>query len=274
MTQQPVIHQEFDFAAEVAKVKARMDDTKVQALVLAPSGGGKSSLCGTFGVPTLFLFCSAEWHGPKTADAFSTGPISAMCIDEGRTPDEALDFLNSVLTNKEFLSSYEAIAIDSATKLELLMRESTEFRTRCLTDKGKHNSFGESAALAFMFDELIKKIQLTEKHSVMTLALDVKEMDVETGEIVEAQARVSAYAVADSIIMSHGDVFIIGPMSRNDKTAHRIQFNGKITRTSKDAAGVVKKFLNFTPRLTGCTKLPTTLPPFLSDVLKYKKENK
>ena len=175
----------FDFAGEIAKTKAKMADKKLNAIILAPSGGGKSSLCGTIGLPTLMLYCSAEQHGPQAAEAFATGAVTAMCIDEDRTPDQALEFLHAVLDDADFLSSFEAIAVDSATSLERLIKGTTDFTSRCLTDKGKINSFAESGALSAMFGDIINKLQLSGKHTMMTLALDVKAVDGESGEILE-----------------------------------------------------------------------------------------
>jgi hypothetical protein len=265
----------FDFKNAVAQAKARMEDKKLNAIVLAPSGGGKSSLAGTLGVPTLYLHLSAESHGPIAASTFSTGDVDPVCIDDGRTPDEALEFLQALLNDKEFLSGYDAIALDSATSLEQVIRNSDNFRARCISEKtGKVNSFAEPAAVLTIFSEIIRLLQATGKHTILTLALDVKAMDGETGEILEAMPKLSTYSVAESIIMQFGDVFIIGPMTKGDKTAHRIQFSGKVSKTSKDASGNVKKFINFSPRVTGVKVLPDSLPAKLSEVVKLKKEGK
>jgi hypothetical protein len=264
----------FDYAAEIAKAKAKMADKKVNLIVLGPSGAGKSSLCGTFGVPTLFLFCASETHGPDAASTRATGEVTPICLNSDKTPDQAFEFLNSMLDDAEFLAQFEAIAVDSASGLERILKETTEFRTGCLTDKGKINRFAESDVLAGMFDKIIRKMQATNKHTVMTLALDVRALDGDSGEILDAAPRLSTYGVAELVLMSHGDVCIIGPLSNGDKTAHRIQFSGKVSKVSRDAAGQVKRFQNFSPRLTGVKDLPDSLPARLSELVKLKRGEK
>lgn len=105
---------------------------------------------------------------------------------------------------------------------------------------------------------------------VATLALDVKSMDGETGEILEASPKLSTFSCAEFTIMNFGDVMIIGPLTKDDKTAHRIQFGGKVSKASKDASGQVKKLINFTPRVSGVKTLPNSLPAKLSEVIKLK----
>jgi hypothetical protein len=264
----------FDFSAEIAKAKAKLADKKLNLIVLGPSGSGKSSLCGTMGVSTLFLYCASETHGPDAAATYATGDVTPICLNDARDPDQALEFLNAILDDAEFLSGFEAIAVDSASGLERILKDSTEFKTGCMTDKGKINKFLESDVLSAMFDKIIKKMQATGKHTVMTLALDVKALDSDSGEILEAAPRLSTYGVAETVLMSHGDVCIIGPLSNGEKTAHRIQFSGKVSKVSRDAAGQVKRFLNFSPRVTGVKTMPESLPAKLSEVLKLKRGDK
>jgi hypothetical protein len=260
----------FDFNAAIAQAKAKMEDKRLNAIILAPSGGGKSSLCGTAGVPTLYIYCMSETHGPVAASTFATGDVTPICIDDGRDPDEALEFLNALLEDKDALEPYEMIAFDSASGLEKIIRESTELKAACLTANGKVNGFMISEVMALMFSNIIKKMQATGKHTAMTLALDVKAMDSETGEILDASPKLQAYGVAEQVIMGHGDVFIIGPLSNGEKIAYRVQLNGKVSKASKDAGGMVKRFQNFNLRLTGVKELPASLPAKLSEVIKLK----
>jgi hypothetical protein len=264
----------FDFSKAIAKAKAKLEDKKLNAIVLAPSGGGKSSLMGTIGVPTLYLYCTAESHGPQQATAFATGDITPICIDDERTADESLEFIKAILSDKEFLKSYGAIALDSITSLEAIVRESMDFKSRCLTSQNKHNNFAEPAAINAIIGEILSLLKASEKHVVTTLALDVRSLDGETGEILEASPKLSTYSCAEFIIMNFGDVMIIGPLTKDEKTAHRIQFGGKVSKASKDAAGHIKKLINFTPRVSGVKTLPNSLPAKLSDVIKLKEGGK
>jgi hypothetical protein len=260
----------FDFSKAIEQAKARMDNVRLNAIILAPSGGGKSSLCGTAGVPTLYIYCMSETHGPVAASTFATGDVTPICIDDNRDPDAALEFLNALLEDAETLAPFDMIAFDSASGLEKIIRESTELKAACLTSNGKINSFMISEVMALMFSNIIKKMHATGKHTAMTLALDVKAMDSDTGEIIDASPKLQAYGVAENVIMGHSDVFIIGPLSNGEKVSYRIQFNGKVSKASKDAAGMVKRFQNFSPRVTGVKELPSSLPAKLSDVIKLK----
>ena len=260
----------FDFKSAIEQAKAKMKSNKLNAVILAPSGGGKSSLCGTSGLPTLYLYCSSETHGPIAASTFATGEVTPICVDEGRDPDETLEFIREILSDTAFLKDYEFIAMDSASGLEHIIRESNELKTACMTDKGKLNSFRITEVITTIFSGIIKKLQGTGKHTAMTLALDVRAMDAETGEIVDAAPKLQGYGVAEAVIMQSGDVFIIGQLTNGEKTAYRIQFNGKVSKASKDAAGQIKRFQNFSPRLTGIKSLPESLPAKLSEVIKLK----
>jgi hypothetical protein len=263
-----------DYKAEIAKAKAKMERKLVNAIVLSPSGGGKSALAGTFGVPTLYLFASSEEHGPESASAFANCEITPICIDADRTPDQAIEFLIEILSNKDFLKDFEAIVVDGATALEILIRETNRFKIACMTDKGKHSSYAEGPAALSVFNEILGLLRASDKHTLMTCILDVREVDAETGEILDSSPRLGTYSLAEGIVLQHPDVFIIGPLTKDDKTAHRIQFAARMNKTSKEASGKVKKLLNFTPRITGVKDLPNSLPPKLSEVIKLKRGEK
>jgi len=259
-----------DYKAEIAKVKAQLETKTVNAIVLAPSGGGKSALAGTFGVPTLYLYGSSESHGPETAIAFGNCELDAICIDKDRTPDQAFEFLITLLNDAEFLKGYGAIVVDSATALETIFRNTTRFDAACLTAQGKKNGFAEGPAILSMFNDVQGALRASGKHTLLTCILDVKDMDSETGEIMESAPRLSTYSVAEGVVLQHGDVFVVGPLTNGEKTAHRIQFGARMSKASKDLQGRVKKLLNFSPRISGVRVLPNSLPADLTAVIKLK----
>ena len=263
-----------NYAAEIAKAKAKMEKKLINAIVLAPSGGGKSSLAGTFGVPTLYLYASSEGHGPEAASTFANCEVSPICIDSDRTPDEALAFLMAILSDKEFLNQFGAIVLDSATALELLIRETTRFAAACTTDKGKRNGFAEGPAALAIFNEILGLMRESGKHTLLTCILDVRDMDPETGEILDASPRLGTYSLAEGIVLQHSEVFVIGPLTKDDKTAYRIQFAARMSKASKEATGKVKKMLNFSPRVTGVKALPNSLAADLTALIKLKEGKK
>ena len=263
--------EKIDYAAEFAKTAKMLEGDKLNAIVLAPSGGGKSSLAGTFGVKTLYLYGSSEAHGPRNAMAYSNCEVLPICIDAGRDPDQVLEFLSNILQDSEFLKDFEAVVIDSVNALEVIIKESNKFKLSCLTDKGKINSFVESDRLLSIFNDILKDLRNTGKHTLMTCVLDAQQIDSETGEILESTPRISTYKVAEHIIMQFGDVFTVGKLTIGEKEGYRIQFGGKISKTSKDAAGRIKKLINFNPRLAGYGKeLPDHIPANLSKLLMLK----
>ena len=265
----------FDFAKAIEEGKARRSRKTLEAIVLGPSGAGKSSLAGTFDGKILYLYGSGESHGPDAAETYGQGRLDTICLDDGRGPDEAFDALMSVLKDVEFLkkNKYTAIVIDGATELEALIRKTAEFKAMCLTNQGKHNAFQEPTAVLAMFRQVFEALRGVKAslgiHYLVTCILDVKEIS-ENGEIIDSSPRLSTYSVAEGLIQQFADVFAVGRMTNGDKVAHRIQFLSGVSKTSKDAAGKIKRSINFHPRLTGVKELPNTLPADLKEVLKLK----
>ena len=260
-----------DFKAEIKKAKAKISENKIEAIVLGPSGAGKSALGGTFPGKTLYIYGSAENHGPKSATTYGGNKVDPICIDDNRTPDEAIAALNAILDSTDFIKQYDAIVLDGATVIESIIRQTTAYKTACLTSKGVHNTFAEGPAVLSVINPILNKLRDSGKHYLVTCILDVQEMDSETGEIVESKPRLSTYAVAESVIQQFPDIFVVGPMSNGEITAHRLQFAAGIRRDSKDDTGIVKKTINFKPRLTGVKSIPNTLPADMNEVLKLKK---
>jgi hypothetical protein len=265
----------FNYTAAITAAKEKRKHKTLEAIVLGPSGAGKSSLAGTIPGKVLYLFGSGETHGPDAAETYGNGNLDAICIDDGRTADEAFELLVTLLRDKEFLKKhgYTGIVIDSATEMESIIRNTSKFRALCLTDKGKHNNFAEGDAVMRMFREVLEALRDLKvalgMHYLMTCALDVKELS-DNGELMESSPKLTTYHVAEGLIQQFPDIFAIGPMTNGEKTAHRIQFLAGVSKTSKDAAGRIKRTINFHPRLTGVKTLPSTLPADLKEVIKLK----
>lgn len=269
----------FSFAKAAANARKDLDNRKVGAIILAPSGGGKSTLAGTFGVKTLFIFGGAESHGPVAASVHG-GDIVAVRFDQddnGKNldADDAYARLLSILDAEDEIKAagFGAIVVDSLTEVEIVVRATTKFKAECLGSNGKHNNFGEPAATLALFRPILVKLrdlQLnTGIHYAATCPLTVSAIG-DTGEIMESAPKLSGYSVAEGLILQFPDVLVVGRMVKGEKTAHRIQFNAGVAKTSKDQLGAIKKTVNFNPRVTGVKTLPANMEASLAKVAELK----
>ena len=259
-----------DYKAEIAKAKKQFSKNKIEAIVLGPSGSGKSALGGTFSGKTLYLYGSAENHGPKSAMTYGGQEVDPICIDKDRTPDDAIKLLLDILGDSAFLKGYAAIVIDSATVLEDIIRNTKEFKLSCLSAKGQHNTFAEGPAMLTIFNKIMTLLRDSDKDYLVTCILDVQSLDSDSGEIMESKPRLSTYAVAEGLIQQFPDVLVIGPMTKGDKCAHRLQFSAGVKRNSTDESGSIKKTINFRPRITGAKTLPASCAASMEEVRKLK----
>lgn len=265
----------FDFKAAFAEAEKDLNSSVLRAIILGPSGSGKSSLCGTFGLKTLYLYASGEDHGPMAARALGGKDVLPVCFDRDSSgqldPDVAYGRLLDILGEVD--NKFGAVVLDGATELEFLLKQTKEFKAACLTDKGKHNSFAEGPAMLQLIRPVINELKRLSKariHTAMTCVLDVQSIS-DSGEILESKPRLSTYAVAEGVIQQFPDVFVVGRMSNGKEAQHRIQFLAGVSRDSKTESGMIKKTINYHCRLTGVHKLPVTAAADLKEVIKLKK---
>lgn len=270
----------FSFAKAAANARKDLDNRRVGAIILAPSGGGKSTLGGTFGCKTLFIFGGAESHGPVAASVHG-GDIVAVRFDqddEGNNldPDDAYARLLSILDAEDAIKKegFGAIVLDSLTEVENTVRATSKFKTECLSAQGKHNSFAEPAATLGLFRPILVKLRDLQLnlgvHYAATCPLQVSAIG-DNGEIMESAPKLSGYSVAEGLILQFPDVLVVGRMiGKTGNAAHRLQFNAGVTKTSKDQLGTIKKTVNFTPRVTGVKTLPPNIEASLAKVAEMK----
>lgn len=259
----------FDFARALALSERSMNQKAIEAIILAPSGGGKSGLMGTFGVPTLYIYSTGESHGPGAAAKQAKvcgSTILPVCMDldddgnklEG---DAVISRVVDVLADAALFVQHgiKAIAIDGAAELETYIRSSQKWKTSCLSASGKHNSFAEPAATCEMFRPIfnrLKELQRTHNvHFAMSAMLDVREYG-ETNDIVEAAPRAKGYQVAEMLIQQFGDVLVVSPRKKDGKIKFALQFMTDVTKVAKDERGNTKRAINFSPRIKGATPPP------------------
>lgn len=275
---------DFDLFAEDIEIRK----IGLHAVVLGVSGAGKSFLMGSYPGKVLHLVGRQETHGvaqsKKCSEAHPNNTIVSARWDKlsGKTLDAdfALEHLINNLLNAEVLkkAGIQCVCIDGLTEIEQLIMQSEAFRSRCRTKKGDIDGFKTKEAVLTVFRPILDRLaDLYNDHNidvVCTGILEVQEVS-NIGEILESQPVLTQYGIAKTIVMTFPDILPIGQMmGKSGKLSRRFQFQAKITSTSKDASGRVKKFHDFTPRVAGFDsyETPRTLPGDLSDLLAKKAE--
>jgi len=244
------------------------------------SGAGKSSAAGTSPGKTLYLHTASESHGVSTARA-SGGDILAITIDRDKTgkdlsPDEAfkrgLEILKPEVLKK---AGIESVVLDGLTELEKIVRATTKWSNLCLAEKsGKHNSFAEGPSTIALMDEYMKALRAAQEqagvHVIVTCILDVQAVS-DNGAVEMAKPRLSGYAVAEGMLQQFADILVVGRVKdKTGKSGHFFQTGSDVQRVSKDLDGTVKKFINFSPRLSGVRDLPAFIKADVKEVIKLK----
>lgn len=276
----------FDFKSAIAHASASLNSPKLELMVLGSSGSGKSSCIGTLGVKTLYLYGSRESHGPKAASVLGGANIVPINFEYGTpgdgqeprdfTADETMEFLKFILTSYDWIkeSKFEAIALDGIAVLENVVKNTTEFKKRCMSAKGVHNPYKESESAQELISEVINLLKRAQRvtgvHIVVTSMLDVKDVD-SFGAILEAAPKLASFGLAESLVAAFGDVLVVGKMQKAGVIKYKFQSGSDLTKVSKDEQGNVKKMLNFSPRVSG-KKLPPIMDADLSEIIKLKSQ--
>jgi len=272
----------FNFKEEMEKGKALLDSRLLEAVVLSPSGGGKSCLCGTLPGKILYLYTEAEKHGPKNAKKYGGGDVYPFCIDHKRNPDESIEYVVELLNDVDFIreSEFKSIVCDSLMQFETLIRGTSLYYAMCKTTGGKHDGYKEPAAVLSIFNKIMGALRNLNQelgiHYICTCPLDVREKG-ENGEILASKPQLSTYMIAESLIQQFSDVFVIGQLSKEKEDGTvisdwRIQFLSGIYKDSKDKHERIKKTINYNPRSTDVEKLPRTMRADLKDLIKLKEQ--
>ena len=261
----------FDLKAAIEASMSDLDQSALMCMILGPSGAGKSSLSGSFEGDTLYIYTSGETHGAKAASVIHNKLKKAGKVIPYRLSDDPNKAYDDLLAALAEASEFKAVVVDGAPEIEFLIRSTQKFKVGCMTPQGKHNNFAEGEVVLRMFRPIILALKdLARKgvNSAMTCSLDVQSMG-EDGEILESKPRMSTYSVVEGLLQQFPAYFCIGRMTDGDQKAHKIQFLAGVSRVSKDAAGTIRKTLNFNPRLSGVLDVPNTLDADLSKVVEY-----
>jgi hypothetical protein len=268
-----------DLIAEQSDVKT----DKLFLLVLGASGAGKSFCFGTAPGKIAYIYLNAERHGVSSARK-SGNNIIPILIDIDKTgaerkPDEAVKYGLAAL-NPEALKKAEitTVVVDGLTELEKLVRRTKKWQERCETASGKHNSFAEPAATVEILDQFMTALRIAQDtagvHVVVSGILDVQEADA-NGSVTLAKPRATGYTVAESMIQQFPDILVIGEVTKRDGTSGRVfQTGGELKKVSVDEDKKVKRFINFSCRLSGVAELPTFIKADLKSVIELKTSGK
>lgn len=275
----------FDFGKAEKQAAARKKLPLIAGIILAPSSGGKSYLMGTFGEKTLYLHTSGEEHGVDSARIEGGDNIVPVCIDideDGQKlgSDAAYKRLLAILADVEGVkkAGFKVVIVDGLSELEQLVRATSQWKTDCLSDKGAHNGFAEPAATIKAITKVTDGLRTLQReagvHYLCSCLLDVKKLDSDTGEILESEPQLLGYKVVSTLVPQFPDQLVVGRMvSPDGKETHRLQFSAGVSKASVDnKTKEVKKFTNFSPRLSGTAsdKLPPHMKADMKEVVKLK----
>lgn len=270
----------FDLAKATQESSKLLDNKALEAIVLGPSGGGKSFLLGTAKEKTLHLYFMGENHGIKSsakAALDTKTEIISVCVDYADgvqlSSDVTYTRLLEILASKSIVDAgVKLVAIDGLSELETIIRSTLIWKKKCLTEKGNHNGFAETSATLEMLKPVIDSLKKLHRengiHFVVTCILDVVSLG-DNGQILESKPRIQGMRVAEEVVRQFGDVFVIGSMRKDGVDKHKLQFKTIVSQASKDSSGEVKRCLNYSPRIAGA-EVPALMDASLAEVISLK----
>ena len=194
--------------------------TTLDAVIIAPSGGGKSHCIGTLHGTVLYLYGEDESHGAVSA-AGKKAEIKALSWSkdpETGAPlkaDESLSLLSCLLT-PDFIKNngITAIALDSLSSLEKLIRCTGRFKAGCLTKDGVHNAYAEPSQCLKIMDEIFNQVRslktVVPVDFIVTCVADCLEVN-ENGSYRKIKPKLGSYSLAESCIQQFAHILLVGP---------------------------------------------------------------
>ena len=265
-----------DFAAMKAKAKGSKEEGMC-AVILGAGQAGKSTLIGTLGVPTLIIHTADESHSVTSAKIFNK-EITGLCINDGCGPDEAMQKLDDILSSPDLFDHFKAVAIDSFSSIEMLIKQTAWLDNFCKSSSGKRDKYREPEAVLTRLQSIINTASDYRKkggHVICTLPCHVKSQDGDgMAEVVEPV--LSTYGTANAVPRMFSTVLLVSHTQVDGEIKRALVFDTKVQKVSKDLGGNVKKLLNFAPCVRGLSDedTPTAFPPDLKKLVEFIKEAK
>jgi hypothetical protein len=270
--------------ALIKEGKKSLENKAVAAILLGASGNGKSRMCGTFGVKTLYLYTGGETHGPASA-ALGGSEILPVRIDfengQQLSPDDSYKRVLDILGSTEQLKKLGigAVALDGASELETLITNTNAYKARVAAEYKGNTSFAGPVVLG-MFRSILVALQKLQAdlgiHYVITCILNIRELG-DNGQISDAEPKLAGYNVATGLIQQFPDVLAIGRVSNGEREEPMLQFGAHVQKTTKDfTTKEVRKLHNFNIRVTGVdlSEAPEMLKPNFARIIEFKKASK
>lgn len=273
----------FDLAKATQESSKMLNNKALEAIILGPSGGGKSFLLGTAKEKTLHLYFMGENHGIKSsarAAQDTKTEVTSVCVDYADgvqlSPDATYTRLLEILASKSLIEAgIKVIAVDGLSELETIIRSTLIWKKKCLTEKGNHNGFAETGATLEMVKPVLDSLKKLHRengiHFVVTCILDVVSLG-DMGQILESKPRLQGMRVAEEVVRQFGDVLVVGSMRKDNVDKHKLQFKTVVSQASKDASGEIKRCLNYAPRIAG-VEVPALMDASLAEVISLKANN-
>lgn len=270
-----------DFAA-LKKASKGQKDEGLLACVLGAGQGGKSTLLGTLGLPTLILYTADEAHGVSSASIYNKD-IVGVCLtqdEDGNTVEAEVAFqkMLTILSDPDLPKHFGAVCVDSLSSVDILLKQTEYFKNFCKEKSGSHNKFKEGEAILSALQLIINATGAARKkgvHFLVTLAADIKAVDSEgLAEIISPV--LSTYGVANAVPRLFNTILYVSQVNVDGEQKRALVFSTHASRVSKEANGSTKKTLNFSPCLRGIADddTPDIMPADLSKLLAFIKEAK
>jgi len=247
------------------------------AVLVGPTGAGKSTLVGTLGVPTLYFHTASESHGPRAARTINP-KIAPICIDgdAAKTPDEHFEGLLAMLADVKGMKAQKvgAIVLDGWAELESLLMTTTAMKNFCRTKDGTHNTFKEGDFILLKFREIRKALQIIQDNGmhVITTLLGILTSQPDDLNGYSLSPRLKGYNTAEFVLSLFPDILIPARLVNKDgKSEFALLYHATISRSQTKEDGSMK-VAAFTPRITGTliTAWPQKSSADLSKMLEFR----
>ena len=270
-------------------------------LMFGQQGAGKTTTCASLlREPTMLLYSSVlESHsagymskgasiypGAKPENLYAFSIDKCQDADKHVIPSAAKWVVGATLSPEQSMMKlhayldavkggfFKSVVLDSMSSILGIAKQTSDFRSFCSTDKGKHNSFQESPALQAAFNDIFAKLKvLNEDHLVKCVTLcaaSASEINQETMSAEVISPTLPFFGLVQNLVLLFPDIAAvtkdpIGGYSRS------LRFSIGINRASKGLTDKkVTKFVDVTPRLR-CAPLDVpidALPPDLYNIEK------
>lgn len=260
-----------DYLKEAMKIKT----DGLFLCVMGPSGAGKSHFIGTHPGKTLLIYGQAEAHGPASAVKSNKDIIALSWAQNAEGPIKPELYIKRIKDILDPVSlkaaGIKCVAFDSLTNLCLDLKDTPLFKQRCLSAKGKHDSWKETEALIEMVTKILNQLQiLSDVHDIdiiTTMDLQITSIG-DDGTIIESKPGLPTFGVGKALIQQFPDVLVLGRI--NSKPVFQNFAKAASKSVDRESQEIVK-YLEYNPRLRGVSESPETIEPTVKAIMELKK---